>query len=118
MLRILASLVLVVAICPSAFAGDAPGLKLQQTGGITTSVDGQMIRIDFQKPVSVKDLIKTMAQASGKNVVLGKDAGDAQVAISFPEALPRAEAYEKIVAALEGQGLKVAEQGQVVRISR
>ncbi len=116
--RFLTSLVLVVALCPSAFADEAPGLKLQQAGGVTMSVDGQMLRVDFQKPVSVKDLIKTMAQASGKNVILGKDAGDAQVAVSFPEALPKAEAYQKIVAALESQGLKVDDQGQVVRITR
>ncbi len=89
MARNFASLIFVSALCPAALADEAPSLKLQQTGGVTMSVDGEMLRVDFQKPVSVKDLIKTMAQASGKNVVLGKDAGDAQVTVTFPEALPK-----------------------------
>lgn len=118
MLRFVASIVFVASLCTNAFAEDAPKLKLQQTGGVTISVDGEMMRVDYKKPVPVKDLIKTMAQASGKNVVLGKEASDAQVAVSFPEALPKAEAYQKIVAALESQGLKVDDQGQAVRITR
>ncbi len=59
-----------------------------------------------------------MAQASGKNVILDRSAGDAKVAVSFAKPLPMAEAFKEMVAALESQGLQVNDDGKVVKVTR
>lgn len=107
-----------LSVSVASSAEMAPKLQLKSTGGITKSIDGEKVMIDFKEPVSVIDLIKPMAEASGKNVVLDKNAGDVKVAVAFERPLPKAEAFAAIVKALEEQGLKVDDDGENVRVVR
>ena len=59
-----------------------------------------------------------MAQASGKRMVLDRNTDGKSVSVVFSEPLPKQEAYARIVTPLKAQGLKVKDEGEVVRISR
>jgi beta-lactamase regulating signal transducer with metallopeptidase domain len=83
----------------------------------TSSAKGDTIVLNFSVPTNIKDIIKTMAQASGKAVILGRDI-DAKVTVVSERPLPKQEAYQALLAALSQVNLKAIDEGKSIRIVR
>lgn len=78
-------------------------------------VDGDMVTLRFDQPTNIKDIIKTMAQVSGKNIILSRDI-DATVQVVSQHPVSKDEAYKAFVSALELAGLTAVDEGKAIRI--
>ncbi len=78
-------------------------------------VDGDMVTLSFDEPTNIKDIIKTMAQVSGKIIILSHDI-DATVQVVSQQPITKSEAYKAFVVALEMAGLEARDEGKGIRI--
>ncbi len=86
-------------------------------GGITPSKKGvsEMVHIDFPEPTDLRDVIKAVAQWTGRNVVLGRNV-TGKVQIISPSEVTKEEAYEIFLSALNVAGYTTIEEGKVLKI--
>lgn len=79
------------------------------------TVDGDVVTLNFTEPTNIKDIIKTMAQASGKNIILSRDI-EATVQVVSQHPISKNEAYKAFVSALGSAGLEAFDEGKAIRI--
>jgi general secretion pathway protein D len=90
--------------------------KTSKSGkSLGAKVDGDMVTLNFTEPTNIKDIIKTMAQVSGKNIILNRDI-DATVQVVSQHPISKTEAYKAFVSALELAGLEALDEGKAIRI--
>ncbi len=74
-----------------------------------------MVTLSFTEPTNIKDIIKTMAQVSGKNIILSRDI-DATVQVVSQHPISKKDAYKAFVSALELAGLEALDESKAIRI--
>ena len=75
----------------------------------------EMVHIDFPEPTELKEVIKAVAQWTGKNIVLGRNV-NGKVQIISPTEVTKKEAYEVFLSALNVGGFTTIEEGKVLKI--
>lgn len=87
------------------------------SGGFKPSRTGksEMVHIDFPEPTDLRDVIKAVAQWTGKNVVLGRNV-TGKVQIISPTEVSKEEAYEIFLSALNVAGYTTIQEGKVIKI--
>lgn len=77
----------------------------------------ELVTIDFPEPIPIKDIIKAVAQWTGKNFILGQGvSSSARVAIISPQQVTKEEAYQAFLSALNVAGFTTVDTGRVVKI--
>lgn len=77
----------------------------------------ELVTIDFPEPTAIKDIIKAVAQWTGKNFILGQGvSSSARVAIISPQQITKEEAYQAFLSALNVAGFTTVDTGRVVKI--
>lgn len=74
-----------------------------------------MVTLNFKDPTDIKDVIKTMAQVSGKNIILSRDI-DAKVTVVSDRAIPKEDAYQAFIAALGQVDVVAVDEGDAIRL--
>jgi len=77
--------------------------------------ENAMVRLEFKDPTEIKNIIKTMAQVSGKNIVLSHDV-TGKVLVYSDHPVPKKEAYQAFIAALNKIDLVAVDEGKAIRI--
>ncbi len=106
---------------PGAAAPGAPGSAIPvDPSGIPAKKippGEELVTIDFPEPIPIKDIIKAVAQWTGKNFILGQGvSSSARVAIISPQQVTKEEAYQAFLSALNVAGFTTVDTGRVVKI--
>jgi general secretion pathway protein D len=77
----------------------------------------ELVSIDFPEPTPIKDIIKAVAQWTGKNFILGQGVSSgAKVAIISPQQVTKEEAYQAFLSALNVAGYTTVDTGKAIKI--
>jgi hypothetical protein len=88
------------------FDGGASGIVMRPGGRVA---------LHFDQPPELHELIKTLAQLSGKSVILDRKASGV-LAVPTEESMTPAAAYEKLASAIKDLGLEVVEDERSIKI--
>jgi general secretion pathway protein D len=106
---------------PGAAAPGAPGgaIPVDPSGIPAKKIPPgeELVTIDFPEPIPIKDIIKAVAQWTGKNFILGQGvSSSARVAIISPQQVTKEEAYQAFLSALNVAGFTTVDTGRMVKI--
>ncbi|SMF56994.1 type II secretion system secretin GspD [Pseudobacteriovorax antillogorgiicola] len=74
-----------------------------------------LVSIDFPEPTDIKDVIRTVALWTNKNVIMGRGVRG-KIQMISPRRVTKVEAYQAFLSALEVLNLTTVETGKVIKI--